>query len=92
MLQLFVAKKVPQWRCIRSYRRIAEKSYDCSKCNWFIESGMPYYGEVWVCGNLLRVKRYHDYCPEFYDDEFRTGIEPEPEAAKPEKIEARMAA
>jgi len=30
---------------------------------------MPYFGEVWVCGDRLIVKRYHDGCPDDPRDE-----------------------
>ena len=71
MLKIFVSKKSPRWRCLRSYCRIADKSYDCCNCPQWIEPGMPYHGEVWVCGKNLLVKRCHDGCPEDPDEELR---------------------
>jgi hypothetical protein len=58
-----VTEKNKPARCIRSYRRIANSIYTCWNCEIPILPGDPYLGEVWVQGNKLYVKRFHDFCP-----------------------------
>lgn len=66
-----MSKKRKVARCLRSYQRIADKNYSCSRCIVPIFAGDPYIGEVWVYGKYLWIKRFHDYCPVDPEEEDR---------------------
>ncbi len=78
--------KSPIARCLRTYRRVADKTYSCClRCEIPIFAGDPYWGEVWVYSKHLFVKRYHDGCPIDPDEEERIMREIKEEIEKEEK-------